>query len=80
MGGFISPRWKRCIARRKRENSRGGPDPTPAPEAELSDRTPAHIQLVRVEMLLKPGSKQPLQVRVYNKLGQVLSTQKPNLR
>jgi outer membrane protein assembly factor BamB len=52
------------------------PIPTPTPEAELSDKTPAHIQLVPVEMLLKPGSKQPLQVRVYNKLGQMLSTQK----
>lgn len=67
-----------CIGEKDKTPS-ADPIPTAARETELSDRTPAHIQLVPVEMLLKPGSKQSLQVRVYNKFGQFLGTEKADV-
>lgn len=39
-----------------------------------SDLKPAHVQVVPVESLLKPGQHQPFQVRLYNSRGQYLKT------
>ncbi|MFN0195268.1 MAG: PQQ-binding-like beta-propeller repeat protein [Planctomycetaceae bacterium] len=59
----------------------GKPDQTPTadprPEAakEVSpdtDQTPAHVQLVPVESLLKPGQRQQFHARLYNAKGQFL--------
>lgn len=50
-------------------------DPRPAPpkEAELSeDMKPAHLQLVPVESLLRPGQFQQFHARLYNSRGQYL--------
>lgn len=44
--------------------------PHETPRAE--DSTPAHVQLVPVESLLRPGTRQPFQVRLYNSRGQYL--------
>ncbi len=52
-------------------------DPRPAEPAETprtADMTPAQLQLVPVESLLKPGQKQKFQARVYNANGRYLKT------
>ncbi len=41
-------------------------------EVALTDMTPAHLQVVPCELLLKPGDKQTFEVRLYNRLGQFL--------
>jgi outer membrane protein assembly factor BamB len=64
-----------CLGEKDKAPS-ADPIPTAAPEAKLSDKTPAHIQLVPVEMLLKPGSKQAVQVRVFNQRGQFIGYEK----
>ncbi len=52
----------------------------PAPqEDELTDREPAHLQIVPCELLLKPGESQALEGRLYNAKGQFLSTTKLEL-
>ena len=52
-------------------------DPRPEPLAEApdsQDQTPAHVQVVPVESLLKPGQKQAFSIRLYNARGQFLKT------
>ena len=48
------------------------PQPEEAPESE--DQTPAHVQVVPVESLLKPGQKQEFSIRLFNARGQFLKT------
>lgn len=51
-------------------------DPRPAAATETSvkeDLTPAHVQIVPVESLLRPGQEQSFQVRLYNANGQFLN-------
>jgi outer membrane protein assembly factor BamB len=57
-------------------------DVDPIPEAaketpKSTDEKPALVQLTPVEVLLKPKSKQPYQVRLYNARGQYLRLAKP---
>lgn len=55
-------------------------DPRPAPPEvpdRASDDKPAHLQLVPVEVLLKPGQKQQFAARVFNSRGQYLRTLEP---
>jgi outer membrane protein assembly factor BamB len=54
-------------------------DPLPAPLVETpssADQTPAQLQLAPVEVLMRPGQKQPLQARLYNAAGRYLKTAK----
>jgi outer membrane protein assembly factor BamB len=49
------------------------PLPAPAPETPVEkDAVVAHLQLVPVEVLLKPGERQQFTVRAYNSNGQLL--------
>ncbi|MBX7165028.1 MAG: PQQ-like beta-propeller repeat protein [Pirellulales bacterium] len=51
--------------------------PIPAPAAETpvaDDKTPALVQVVPAEVLMKPGAKQAFQVRLFNAKGQLLDT------
>ncbi|MEX0820226.1 MAG: PQQ-binding-like beta-propeller repeat protein [Pirellulaceae bacterium] len=52
-----------------------GAEPLPEAPSEASvsdDPEPAHVQLVPAELLLKPGTEQKYQVRLYNSRGQFL--------
>lgn len=51
-------------------------DPINPPPAEINDKQdgPAHLQLVPVEALLRPGQKQEFQIRLYTKNGLFLKT------
>jgi outer membrane protein assembly factor BamB len=58
-----------------RDPEKDAPDYTPKPlpaEAPLTDRTPAHLQLVPAELLLRPGQKQRFAAKLYNAAGQYL--------
>jgi outer membrane protein assembly factor BamB len=47
--------------------------PAPAQESPVAeDQTPAHVQIVPCELLLKPGQEQKLTVRLFNARGQFL--------
>jgi outer membrane protein assembly factor BamB len=55
-------------------------DPRPEPPQETplgEDQTPAQVQVVPVESLLKPGQEQDYQIRLYNKNGQFLKVVPP---
>lgn len=55
-------------------------DPIPEPAKETpadQDKKPATVLVTPVEMLLKPGQSQQLQVRLYNAKGQYLGVAKP---
>jgi len=63
-----------CIGSKDAEPA-ATPRPTPPePTPVESDLTPAHVQVVPVESLLKPGQKQQFEVRLYNSRGQYLNT------
>src|SRR6185312_11853727 len=49
-------------------------DPPPAPPAEaaLTDMTPAQVQIVPAEALVKPGEKVAFKTRLFNALGQLI--------
>ena len=49
-------------------------DPPPAPpaEAELTDKSPALVQVVPAEALIKPGEKISFKTRLYNAIGQLI--------
>ena len=52
----------------------------PEPPAEVplaEDQTPAQVQIVPVELLLRPGMRQALDVRLYNERGQFIRTARP---
>ncbi len=52
-----------------------GSTPRPEPEVEApvsADQTPAQVQVVPCEVLLKPGEKQQLTVKLFNSKGQFL--------
>jgi outer membrane protein assembly factor BamB len=54
----------------------------PAPPEEAAadaDQTPAQVQLVPAEVLLKAGAKQLFKVRLYNKLGQFIKESEAEL-
>jgi outer membrane protein assembly factor BamB len=51
------------------------PIPTPVPETPAqADATPAQLQVVPVESLLRPGMKQQFRARLYNAAGRYLKT------
>lgn len=51
------------------------PQPKPAKETPVAeDQTPAELQLVPVEVLMRSGQKQKFQARLYNGKGQYLKT------
>ena len=50
--------------------------PQESPRSE--DETPAQLQLVPVESLLRPGTRQPYDVRLYNSRGQYLRNASPD--
>ena len=55
-------------------------DPQPAPVAEgaVSDTTPAQVQVVPAEALIKPGEKVQFKTRLFNARGQFLKEVEPN--
>ncbi len=59
-----------CIGNADAEVS-GDPIPEIAEEADrTTDATPTHVQVVPCESLLRPGNRQPFQVRLYDAAGQ----------
>jgi len=63
-----------CIGKKDHQPA-GDPIPEPRKETPVSaDTKPAHIQVVPVEALLKPGDQQSYSIRVYNKSGQLLKS------
>jgi outer membrane protein assembly factor BamB len=44
--------------------------PAPPKEDEITDKTPAQVQVVPAEVLMKPGEKQAFKVKLYNARGQ----------
>jgi outer membrane protein assembly factor BamB len=66
-----------CVGRPEVQPS-ADPIPALADEQPISeDRVPAQVQIVPVESLLRPGMKQQLQVRLFNKNGQFIDVAKP---
>jgi len=62
-----------CIGNKDWKPTDVNPFPEPAKETPKSaDTTPAWLQVTPVEVLLKPKSKQPYQIRLYNAKGQYL--------
>ena len=62
-----------CIGNKDWKPTDVGPIPEVAKETPKSEDTkPAWVQVTPVEVLLKPASKQPYQVRLYNAKGQYL--------
>lgn len=49
------------------------PRPSPPAEAANEDQTPATVQIIPAEVLLKPGDKQQFTVRTFNAAGQLIS-------
>ncbi|MGQ0633341.1 MAG: outer membrane protein assembly factor BamB family protein [Planctomycetaceae bacterium] len=61
-----------CIGQKDQVAS-ADPRPTAEPEtAAIADQTPAQLQIVPVESLLRPGQKQTFGVRLYNAQGRYL--------
>lgn len=60
-----------CIGK---EDAKPMADAPPAPPAEsaLTDKTPAQVQVVPAEALVKPGEKIAFKTRLFNKLGQLI--------
>ena len=66
-----------------REDHTPAADPRPQPPQESpvqDDPEPAHLQVVPVDSLLKPGQKRQFQVRLYNSRGQLLKTENANIK
>ncbi len=58
-----------CIGKPDVEPARDPVEPA-AVEAPVEDTTPAQLQIVPVEVLLRPGEQQPFHIRMYNAKGQ----------
>ncbi|MGE3778261.1 MAG: PQQ-binding-like beta-propeller repeat protein [Pirellulaceae bacterium] len=61
-----------CLADKSKQP---GVDPAgelPQERPTSEDPKPAHVQVIPAEVLLKPGQKQPLKVRLFNAAGQLL--------
>lgn len=60
-----------CLVDPKKSPAKVELPPRPE-EAPLTDKKPAHLQIVPCEMLLKPGQSQKLTTRLFNATGQLI--------
>ena len=65
-----------CIGNKDAEPAADPRPERPAPTPVADDQVPAHVQIVPVESLLRPGDRQQFSVRLYNASGQFLRTEK----
>lgn len=63
-----------CIGNKDQEPSADDRPAWPEETAVSEDTTPAQLQVVPVEQMLKPGQRQQFQVRLFNARGQYLKT------
>ncbi len=61
-----------CLGDRDAETGVTAAPPAPQERLVNEDRTPAYVQVVPAEVLLRPGDKQPFRALVFNAYGQLL--------
>ena len=61
-----------CLGDPTQPSSSEPPHPEPAEAPVADDPTPAHVQLIPADALLRPGDEQPYRVRLFNARGQLL--------
>lgn len=67
-----------CFADESKQSGLGD-RPAPPQEDQLTDKTPAHVQVVPAEILVRPGDTQKFTVRTFNARGQLLDAEKETM-